>query len=95
MCAPSARRIVSQSNFICPFQIDQSQSLEVTISSPSLFCIGCWREEGWERESERERKREMGWVKGNMEYYNNPNLYLPISFYFCKNNDFERFRILY
>ena len=28
------------SNFTCSFQIDQSQSLEVTISSPSLFCIG-------------------------------------------------------
>ena len=38
--ARSARRIVGQSNFTCPFQIDQSQSLEVTISSPSLFCIG-------------------------------------------------------
>ena len=35
-----ARRIVVQSNLTCPFQIDQSQSLEVTISSPSLFCIG-------------------------------------------------------
>ena len=32
-----ARRIVRQSNFTCPFQIDQSQSFEVTISSPSLF----------------------------------------------------------
>ena len=35
-----ARCIVGQSNFTCPFQIDQSQSLEVTISSPTLFCIG-------------------------------------------------------
>ena len=35
-----AHRIVGQSNFTCPFQIDQSQSLEMTISSPSLFCIG-------------------------------------------------------
>ena len=35
-----ARRIVSQSNFKCLFQIDQSQSLEVTVSSPSLFRIG-------------------------------------------------------
>ena len=26
--------------FTCPFQIDQLQSLEATISSPSLFCIG-------------------------------------------------------
>ena len=32
-----ARRIVGQSNFTCPFQIDQSQSLEVTISSASFF----------------------------------------------------------
>ena len=31
---------MGQSNFTCPFQIDQSQSLEVTISIPSLFCIG-------------------------------------------------------
>ena len=35
-----AGRIVGQSNFSCLFQIDQSQSLDVTISSPSLFCIG-------------------------------------------------------
>ena len=33
-------RIVGQSNFTCPFQIDQSQSFEVTISSPSHFYIG-------------------------------------------------------
>ena len=32
-----ACRIGGQSNFTCPFKIDQSQSLEVTISSPSLF----------------------------------------------------------
>ena len=33
---------VSRANkiFTCPFQIDQSQSLEVTNSSPSLFCTG-------------------------------------------------------
>ena len=36
----NARRIVGQSHFTCQFQIDQSQSLEVTTSSPSLFCIG-------------------------------------------------------
>ena len=34
------RRIVGQSSFTGPFQIDQSQSLEMTNSSPSLFCIG-------------------------------------------------------
>ena len=32
-----ARRIMDQSNFTCPFQIDQLKSLEVTISSPSPF----------------------------------------------------------
>ena len=32
-----ARRIVGQSNVTCPFQIDQSQSLEVTISNLHLF----------------------------------------------------------
>ena len=35
-----ARCIVGQFNFTCPFQIDQSQLLGVTISIPPLFCIG-------------------------------------------------------
>ena len=41
-----ARCVMGQSNFTCPFQINQSQSVEVTISSPSLFCIG------WEKSLE-------------------------------------------
>ena len=34
------QNICTQTNFICPFQIDQSQSLEMLISSSSHLCIG-------------------------------------------------------
>ena len=42
----------------------------------------------------REKERGVGEIE-YMEYYNKPNLYLPINFYFCKKNIFREISQLF
>ena len=51
---------------------------------------GAEREREREIERAREKERGVGEIE-YMEYYNKPNLYLPISFYFCKKIFLEKF----